>query len=327
MSIAIITEASVALGLGHVQRMLVLAGALRESSDVFFLTKSSDSVRQKIADEGYRVVHVMHGYKNALKNEEHLESVLCDYLDVEEKVAASIKECHPDARLIIFGNTSNANRYADVVVNAIIGTCFRNDRRVDPETETLYLEGPRYVMLAKAYRFHRNTWNPSNSLNKVLLMFGGSDQANLTCKATRILFEKDSALELTACVGSLYPYMDELKQLNTEMVRRDRMFNVIQNSPRVHDLMIGSDCVVTSPGNSLFEAFCLGVPALAFFQTLGQAKMFNGFPMCQDVSMLERLRELILSVVKDYGKYQEVVNSLEVGDGFQEICQTILSDE
>src|SRR5690606_26592707 len=101
---------------------------------------------------------------------------------------------------------SPANADAHLVVNAIIGTRFENRRYHDPETGVLYLEGPRYVMLGETFRKHRNAHVHTGRPERVLLMFGGSDQANLTCRAAKRFREAGSRAALTVCVGALYPH-------------------------------------------------------------------------------------------------------------------------
>lgn len=314
----IITEAHAALGLGHVQRMLSLAEHLRGRADVAFVTASEVVVRDRIAARGFPVVHAARGYEPALEALGSPDAVLVDKLHVEESLAEWVR-ARTNARLAIFGNLSEANRHAHAVVNAILGTRFKNRRREDPATGTVYLEGPRYAILASEFLARRNRYEHRGRLRRVLLLFGGADPANLSCRAARRLLESESEYALTVCAGPLYAHGAELESLAAAVAGRGRTCEVIRNSPAVWDLMLGSDFILTSPGSSLFEAFCLGVPALAFFQNESQAGMFRGFPMTHEQDAVEDAGTLMRRGYDEYDRYRAVTRGLDVGGGLDEI--------
>lgn len=320
--IAIITEGGVTMGLGHVQRMLTLAATLRETAQIFFITASGAEVRQKIETAGHDVVAAAQDYKAALAAHFPLDVVVIDRLHVDESLARWVRD-NSAARLAIFGNVSPANADAHLVVNAIVGTRFENRRYRDPGTESLYLEGPRYVMLGETFRTRRNSYVHTGRLERMLLMFGGSDQANLTCRAAKQLRDAGSFASLTACVGAVYPHDVALDALTAEEERAGHRFRIVRNSNAVADLMRDADFVLTSPGNSLFEAFSLGVPAAAFFQTPAQAGMFRGFPCCHAPERIGEAMSLVEQTYGEYDRYRSLIDPLEVGHGYDEIVHEI----
>lgn len=322
--IAIITEGSVTLGLGHVQRMLVLAKTLRRRVGIVFVTQSGLEVRDKISAEGFRVVEAAQDYRRTLIELSPLDQVIIDRLEVKEELAAWLKQIL-GVRVAIFGNVSAANQYADLVVNAIIGTQFKNRRRRVSENETLYLEGPRYVLLGESFRKMHGTYRYRGALNRILLMFGGSDQANLTCRVIGLLRKARVLADITACVGAVYPHDDALERLVAAETREGRVLRVVRNSDAVAELMLDADFLVTSPGNSLFEAFTLGVPAIAFFQTSAQAEMFRGFPYCFEQGMIEDIALLLKTHYRDYHLSKARVSPLAAGEGYEEIVNALMS--
>jgi spore coat polysaccharide biosynthesis predicted glycosyltransferase SpsG len=320
--VAIITEGSVSLGLGHVSRCLSLASLLRSRADICFITSSQTDVTARIEAAGFEVISADSTYHDAFRTLAKPDVVVIDKLSLDEALARWVRDVLK-ARLVIFGNTSSANRHANVVVNAIIGGNFRNERRLDADSGTLYLEGPRFVVLRDEFYEAEHRYRYTGNLKRVLLLFGGSDPANLTCRATRLLLSSERPLELTVCVGALFQHLDELERLRAPATESGRSLHIVRDSAEVSRLMLGADFVVTSPGNALFETFALAVPSLAFFQNASQG-MFSGFPMAHPQNELDRLESLMFAVYGDYRSFRATVDALEVGRGRNEIADALL---
>jgi spore coat polysaccharide biosynthesis predicted glycosyltransferase SpsG len=322
--ILIITEGSTTLGMGHVYRTMALARFVRDGARALFLTASEHAVRLTIAENGFDVVHADRPYEDVLPFLSRPDVVVIDKLVVDETLAAKVKEL-TGARLAIFGNVSHANEHADVVVNAIVGTDFQNGRRVDPVHGTLYLEGPRFVILREEFYRQRCGYCYRGRLERVLLMFGGADPSNLMCRAAAALLGSNCSCHVTACVGKLYRYMNELNALESDCGGNGAL-EIVRGSSQVSALMLAHDCVVTSPGNTLFEAFALGVPSLAFYQNASQRSMFAGFYATHEPDDLCRLPELMQSMYSDYPAYVATTGTLAPGEGRAEIAAALLED-
>jgi UDP-2,4-diacetamido-2,4,6-trideoxy-beta-L-altropyranose hydrolase len=303
--------------------MLTLAEGLQGVGDVTFVTSSDAVVRRKLG-ASYRVESAADGYEAALARLFPLDAVVIDRLHVAPPLARWVRRSS-GARLVIFGNVSSANRYAHVVINAIVGTRFANERRVDGDTGTLYLEGPRYVLLGKEFREGRGTHVQRDPLRRILLQFGGSDQANLTCLALRTLWNWSSALDITACVGAAYPYESELTGLAARTESHGHNLRVLRDSDSMFRLMCESDLVFTSPGGTLFEAMVTGVPVLGFYQNQRQEEMFGGFPFTYRKEILGDLPALAQRVRERRQATRPLAQELAVAMGHEEIIAEIVS--
>lgn len=323
-SVIVIAEGSTELGLGHVSRCLSLARLLRPRATVRFLTTSERAVRDRIEAAGFDAVPAGAGYEDSLDVLPHPDTVVIDKLELEEPPAAWIHE-QLRSRLVILGNSSAANRHADVVVNAIVGTRFQNRRRRDETSGALYLEGPRFVVLRDEFYELSNAYAHRGSLQRVLLLFGGSDPANLTCRALRALLADPRPVEIVACAGALFGHLNELDELAVVAASRGRQLEIVRDSSEVSGLMLASDFLLTSPGNTLFEAFALGVPCLAFNQNASQEEMFAGFPMTRAQAEIDRAPELMLAAYRDYAGYRAAAAALEVGMGRDEIADAVVA--
>lgn len=153
MKIAIITDGSVEMGMGHVYRTLSLANELRKFNvnEIIFFTKSDEDVIKKIEENGFKVIKCSDN-NDILKNIKNIKPdvVIIDDLGIEEDFAKNIRELCK--KLIFFDNPNpSSNKYADIVVNAIVGSELKNRKYFDEENKTLYFYGPKYLILRNEF--------------------------------------------------------------------------------------------------------------------------------------------------------------------------------
>jgi len=320
--IIIITDGGLAMGMGHVYRTLVLAKELSIYVDVEFLTQSEDVVIRKIKENKYSVdkIDSLEEMKELLNNHRP-HTIIIDKLAVNEKFAEFIKNTL-SAKLVIFGNVSLANQYADIVVNAIIGTDYKNRSHVDENTGTLYLQGPKYLILRREFYEAREKYQYRGKLERILLLFGGSDQANLTSKVLLKLLAIKSDFKVEIVLGPVFKFNDYLD----DILKKDTGSKVVvhRDVNNVCDLMLDSDLVITSAGTTMFEAFCIGIPTIAFYQNALQREMFKGFAMTTEFDEMVDFESLIFTTYKSYSDNKKEVNKLEIGSGKGEIIDEIL---
>jgi len=322
--IVIITDGGLTMGLGHVYRTLSLAKELSKFSKIKFLTQSGDVVVSKIKNNGYTVSKV--DSIDKLKRQLGLNKpniIVIDKLEVNEQFAKYIKT-NLNARLIIFGNISSANKYADVVINAIIGTDYKNKSFIDKNTGTLYLEGPKYLVLRNEFYEHKNSYKFRNNLQKILLIFGGSDQANLTLKVLDRLLSMNHDFKINIVLGSAFKFNKELDKILKKHRSKKNSVDICRDVNNVSELMLKTDLVITSAGTAMFESFCVGAPTIAFYQNASQKNIFNGFIMTYDWDRIRKFKNFIFTIYKDYYKNKGKINSLDVGGGKDEIVNSVL---
>jgi len=325
--IAIVTEGDIQLGMGHITRSLALAEHLRTCGLVIFVTHSPREIQDKIRNQGFEVM-VDKDYEKSIQSFAP-DVVVIDKLHVEEKLARFIRQ-YLACRLVIIGNVSSANQYAHLVVNAVIGAGLHNVRYQDIIYGTLYLEGPAYVVLRDQFYRLRGQYRKKSDINKILLMFGGSDPANLTCQILKQLFAVKDIKQITICLGLMFPHEDELRHLLELQNSRSSNFpmvHVVRDIKNVPYLMIQHDFLLTSAGITLFEAFCLGVPVLAFFQNELQRTIFSSYPFTMQDSNQPNVWLLMKQQHEHYEDYLDRVRPMESGQGVHEIVAAIAGQE
>ncbi len=244
-----------------------------------------------------------------------------DKFEVEENVVRSVKEL--GAKIVLLDSESKANRYADIVINAIVGAKERCD--VKEVNNTRYYYGLKYIILRKEFhKYWRKKKEISRDIEKVLLIFGGSDPSNLTSKTLDAISKYD--FKATLVLGPHFTFFDELG----EVLRKCRGVSVLRDVNNVAELMYESDLVITSLGLTTFEAFCTGTPTIVICQNELQRKLYQHLSDVVRYLLLKFERTKLIELVdelsdrntrKEISDYEKKVCD---GKGVERVKQIIL---
>ena len=318
------TEGGLYLGLGNVFRSLSLADEIKKRKDVEvrFLTSSENYVRDLILSHGYLVEYSERANLLSRIISIQPDILVIDYLNIEESFLCEIRKNTP-TRIVVIGNSNSANQYADIVVNAIIGTSLQNRCFVD-KGGTLNLWGPRYLVLREEFERIRNTYVCKNSIETIVLLFGGSDQADYTSKVLKQLLLSNEQWQIIVIVGSGYIFLDNLNLTIKSYSKRGKKVELLRNIDNVSEVYSKADFLFTSPGTALFEAMCIGIPAISYFQNDSQRKVFGNFLTTTDFNEENVINDM-LSTYDNIQTYQNGLGYLSVGLGRTEIINNILN--
>lgn len=315
------------LGLGHVQQSITFAQELGSDADICFLTKSDQTVIDKIRENGFDTTR----HENDADILSQLKAkkpdiVIFDKLDVAEALARDIKQTL-SIRLVIFTNLTGANKYADIAVTADIGSRFENVRFVDEATGTIHFYGPKYwVLRPEFYQYQRHGKARAAKPKRVLLMFGGSDPANLTSATLDQLLLLKRPLNIDMILGSHYGHDADLQKVLQCHDSMCENVTIYRNIPNVAELMYRADLVLASPGLSAFEALRVGTPVIVVPHDSLQRDTYQGF-----MRMLERCELSELGNMLDAGDFtypdDERIVRMEIGEGIQELKEVIMNSK
>ncbi|MCM2310382.1 MAG: hypothetical protein NDI84_03170 [Steroidobacteraceae bacterium] len=323
--VCFVTDGSEHLGLGHVQQSTTFAQVLAPQAMVRFLTKSDDAVAAKIRARGFEVTQ--HDSDSDILAElqgQGPDIVIFDKLDVAEELARDVRKTM-QARLVIFTNLTRANRHAHVAVSADIGSRFENVRVVDGETGTLYLYGPRYwVLRPEFYEYWRRGKPPAQRVARVLLIFGGSDPANLTSAVLDQLLSMEAAPLIDVVLGAHFHHDVDLREVLRRHAARQANVTVRRDIPNVAELMYAANLVIASPGLSAFEALRVGTPVIVVPHDALQRETYNGFMRMLDRTELARLPALFGQMDFTYPDDPRVAR-MEIGEGVSDLKELIMA--
>ena len=303
---------------------MTLAKELRSRADISFLTKSSETVLMMIRDAGFPAL--------ALGNDEEImdhlitsnpDVVVFDKIDVEERLAVEIKR-HLKSRLIIFTNLTDANKHADVAVTADIGSQFQNVVYTDPDTNTLYYYGPKYwVLRPEFYQYKAKHKRSSGNAQHILLMFGGSDPADITSAALDALLQMETVPAIDIILGAHFAHDESLTRILDRYPLKRASVTVHRNIKNVAELMFNADLAVTSPGLSVFEALCVGTPVIVIPQDWLQHDTYSGFMRILERDHVGKIGSMIEKREFTYPDDKNIAQ-MEIGEGVPELVELIL---
>ena len=206
MKISIITDGNIELGLGHVYQSLTLAMALKEKAGkslrINFITKSDVDICDFIRSFGYDVERFdddecIFKWLHVAKP----DRIIFDKLDVSPELAARIKHVLK-IKLIIFTNLTEANNFADIAIFADFGSNFKNIIHKDKVSGKVEFYGlkfwvlrPEFYALKKQGKIHKEV------VKDIMLIFGGSDPANMSSFVLNELLQIDSEYNILLVLG------------------------------------------------------------------------------------------------------------------------------
>ncbi|MEN6349896.1 MAG: glycosyltransferase [Syntrophomonas sp.] len=324
--IVFIVDGGAALGLGHVYQTITFAKLLKHKGEICFLTKSGETVVNKIRDAGFITHKLASDYEILDYLHKNLPNVvIIDNVDVSVELARDIKK-DGNIRLVIFTNLTSANRFADVAVTADISCHFNNIRFMNNDTNTLYFYGPKYWILREEFHeFHNKNKAMPESINNILVIFGGSDPSNLTTLVIKELLNLPDYTKIDVILGASFTHFDSLNQVLQEYEAKKKNINIHKNISNVAELMFNADLVIASPGISAFEALLVGTPIILFPQDFLQRETYKSFIKIIAPEDVAGLLSVIANRSFTYPNQEEIIE-MHIGEGTEEIIKAILEE-
>ncbi len=265
MKVLFRVDAGPQIGLGHLQRCLSLAAALRQlGATCLFLTNEESSLRDRVTRFGFRGFGldaveswsaedlaqtisraVSHGCDAIIVDSDYEGA---DYLDQLRKAGffvCAIEDIAPHSFP------------CQLVVN---GDAHAHQLRYESSSgDTLFLLGPEYSLLrAEFWKVEPRVVN--KAVQNILVTFGGADPYNLTPRVLKLLNEIPGTFSVTAIIG---PFFTNVMDIQASAERADGRIRLVHSPDSVCNLMLESDLTVSAGGQTLYELACVGCPTIA----------------------------------------------------------------
>ena len=271
-------DAGARVGLGHLQRCLSLASALRQL-DVrcIFLAAGEPAVRDRVVGAGFGV-HALNGVGPGDESdlsqtldtaaEDGCEGVIVDSYSVDEWYLGRLREA--GLLVVAIDDTSSVPFPCHLLVNGGAQAPALPYRSSTGDTR--FLLGPEYALLREEF------WSvPARSVadpvRNVLLMMGGADGRNLTPLVLRLLEPLAGGFGVTAVVG---PFSKNHAEIDAVVAQCRRSVSLVRAPCSVLDLMLRADLAVSAGGQTLYELAAAGTPTLAIKVVENQAGNVSG---------------------------------------------------
>ena len=265
MKVLFRVDAGPHIGLGHLQRSLSLAMALKNlGAQSLFLTNKSNSSQERVESLGFPITKLPHlkswtpeDGKSTLDLAAKYESniVVVDSHEVETDYLAQLRNA--GLYLVVRDDLAQHQFPCQIVVNGNADACQL------PYTSTAdgsrFLLGPRYAVLRPEYQ-DTNPREISASVQNILVIMGGADPQNLTPKILNTLDNMPETFSVTAVVG---PFSNNLAGIQTTADNSNKAIELVHHPESVRRLMQEADLAISAAGQTLYELACTGCPTLA----------------------------------------------------------------
>ena len=264
------TDGSHEIGLGHVVRCISLAHMLKDDFAIhFFILKIPDSLKSEIKQNGW-LVTVLEKESDFLNKLTGNEIVVLDGYQFDSDFQRQIKR--RGCKLVCIDDFHDQHFYADLVINHAPGVS-KDD--YEGESYTKYLLGPHYALLRPEFLNSRKQEKMiySESVNKILICFGGADSKNLTAKVLSWIPSKDYSI--TVILGNAYVHHDALNQVIAE--RKDFEI-IVKESLDAKEMRIeleDADLGIVPASGVLLETFYVNLPSVSGYYADNQKGIYK----------------------------------------------------
>jgi len=281
MNIIFRVDSSIQIGSGHVMRCLTLAQELRKKANVQFICrKRKGSLIKKIKSKGFAVFEL----DGVVARENVDEPLIVDWLGTTQgqdarDCAPILEKIKPDwlivdhygidkywqnklkkyyKKLLVIDDLANREHNCDLLLdqNFYKDANARYKKLIFSKCKMLL--GPGYALLRK--EFLTTTSNLiDESLDKILVYFGGSDIKNNTLKVLQAIQScKQANISVDVVIGPDSPYRKDILNFSSKMANVT-CFDFVEN---IAEMMSNSDLYIGSAGTTTWERCCMGLPSI-----------------------------------------------------------------
>lgn len=163
-------------------------------------------------------------------------------------------------RILAIDDLADRTHDCDVLLdqNLHSATASRYAGRVPSHARLLL--GPRYALLREAFAKLRSERNRDGGVQRVLVYFGGADQANYTATAVAALARtrlRNRSADVV--ISSGHPFRPQIETMCAEYG-----YELHLDTAEMPRLMASADLAIGAGGTTTWERCCLGLPAIVF---------------------------------------------------------------
>lgn len=313
--ISIFCTASFSNGMGHLVRQSHIAKTLRNRGNeiTFFIP---DYLPAQIWLDQCRFSH---------QTSSDLEKVCGDLiiLDVQDTTAAFIKKLRQKKIAVVsFEDLGEGRNHVDLLVDCNLG----EEKSAKLPVQTLF--GNNYAVLAEEFEaYHSKPRVFKNTINSVLVTFGGTDSHSLTLTLAQKISHIHPRLSITLLAGPGNKNIPALKDLESKYAQ----VRLLDSTSEMAQTLFAHDIVFCAGGVTLHEAMAVGTPAFVINQVQHQVNKADraekqGASISLGMGDLwdeNRLPEILQSNPKNLEKMSQVGKSMIDGKGLKRVVDAI----
>jgi len=253
-------DADARTGLGHLQRCLALAAALRAGGRrVMFLAADIAQVRARVEQAGHAFTAVrvdaagIEDWQQAsdTARAHHCGAVVVDSYDVDDKYFQALRR--DGLRVVAIDDLALHSFSAHLVVNG--GAAARSIRYQSATGDTSFLLGPEYALLGEWFA-DVPARAVAREVRTILVAVGGGDAGAALRRILDIVDGLAGAFTVTVVLGPFANDSDPIARTCRHAV------TVVRAPAQLRELMLSADMAVSAAGQTLYELAATGTPAV-----------------------------------------------------------------
>ena len=258
------------VGSGHFYRCYAIAEKLIENKlKIIFLVNNKNEIKLHLKNKKIS----FHVIKNEKEFKEISKSIKKIIIDLPFKNSKYSRMLQKNNKTIIIDDLGNKKIFSDLLFNGSIVNEFQ--KYSINKNKTKYFQGPKFILLRSEFYLVKNEFKVNKNIKKILIIFGGNDEKNITEKILKKILQKK--IKITIVVGPSYKYLKNIKKYIS-----NKEIKLFQNKKNISNLFIKQDLVITSAGITTYELASLGIPSILIpmdkYQMKTAKKMeLNGF--------------------------------------------------
>jgi len=273
-------DGSAQMGLGHLFRTALIAGALKElcEGDSTLLTSSQDDVLapfkkkfdsiQKLPDNpSYEIIVPL---LSTLIEDANISLVVIDRPHYPPDLCHHLKQFkarHIKPAIVAFGAADMAPNCVDMIIDAN-----QNESEMSrfKGSSTTALLGPRFAALAPVFADARDRFVVRDSLERLVISMGGSDPnfATFTAYSAALSLKR---LTIDVALGPAFPE-ENRRRLEAIVDANRTTLHYGESQENIAELFARADACIVSGGITMFEAAAVGLPVLVISQNESQLR-------------------------------------------------------
>lgn len=242
------------VGSGHFFRCLALAEEfVKKRRKVIFVTNSKNikkHVKKSVPFFLLKGKNESERIKECKKLSQKIKFWIIDLPKENKKYSFHLKKYNS----AIIDDLGNIDVYSKILINGGIVKKFQKYNRYN---RTKYFLGPKYMILRK--NFYKNRLDigfDKKKIKKILLTFGGNDDNDLSLRILSTINTKK--YRVSVLLGPTYKFTKKIQAVS----KSNQNIKIISNSKDTSILFKKFDLAIASPGITIYELACLGVPTI-----------------------------------------------------------------
>ena len=326
MNLLFRADASSEIGSGHIRRCLTLAEAIQRlgTHKIQFMSDLSGAthLRDNLTNLG---INVLNPLTDLIPTD--TDWLIIDHYKID--IEWETKHSQENRKILVIDDLANRKHLCDVLLdqNYFKDIDSRYTNLVPKNCNQLL--GPRYSLLRTEFSNALKKYNRKfNSVNSLLINFGGTDPVGMTLKA--LLLVKDFDLQIDVVVGQGVSDLEEIKKNCT-----NKNIKLHIQTNKMAEIILNSDLAIAANGTSTWERSCLGLPTISISIADNQVELskclheingcfYIGHYSDNDISF--KIKEQLNSCMNDPQNLEgqsQVIRKLSDGQGADYVAKVI----